>query len=142
VIKRQYICSRENRTGQDIKWQINVVRSVDAVASYHNIHIRYSILISWKPRISSKTLVPEVPNIQVLLYSHFDYTTEIELISYWLHHTVYQHSTETDDVTTCTTWLLTWPPIWCEGHKTHVNVTVDLYLTSPNPYTKLFSSTK
>jgi len=44
VIKRQYICSRENRTGHKVTNYM--VRSVDAVARYHKIHIRYSILIS------------------------------------------------------------------------------------------------
>jgi hypothetical protein len=44
VIKRQYICCRENRTGNKVTNYM--VRSVDVVARYHKIHIRYILLIS------------------------------------------------------------------------------------------------
>jgi hypothetical protein len=41
VIKRQYICSRENGTGNKVTNYM--VKSDDAVARYHKIHVRYSI---------------------------------------------------------------------------------------------------
>jgi len=46
VIKRLYICSREKQDRTGHKVTNYLVRSVDAVARYHKIHIRYSILIS------------------------------------------------------------------------------------------------